>query len=154
MSSDDKDGLDEEVEIDVARRLLRRLIQTQGVNLQDLDKQFGYTRGYVSRLLHGATRLNYQHILRILRAIDVDPSLYFATLHPVRPVRRPAEAKRLEELRSLVDRLGRLLPSAAEIEILSPTPSADEDIETRIDEAVRTVLARRRTRRAPRQDQS
>jgi hypothetical protein len=154
MPPDKENDPEHEDELDAARRLLRHLIRVQEVNLQDLDKRFGYTRGYVSRLLHGDTRLTYQHVLQILKAIDVEPALYFSTLHPQRQLRRQAEAERIEELRTLIGRLGRLLPIAGEVEVLAPTPSADEDIDTRIQEAVRTVLARRQPRRSRRNEES
>lgn len=131
--------------LDAARQFLRRLIQAQGITLQDLDKRLGFTRGYVSRLLHGETHLTYQHILQILEAIEIDPSVYFATLHPQRRQRREPEALHIEELRELVHRLHRILPAAGEPDRPVAAPPSEEDVETRIQEAVRTVLAERAT---------
>ena len=139
MSSPEESGR----RLDAARQFLRRLIQAQGITLQDLDKRLGFTRGYVSRLLHGETRLTYQHILEILEAIDIDPSIYFSTLHPQRQHRREPEALRIEELRELVSQLHRILPAAEEsIPALAP-PASEEDVEARIQDAVREVLAER-----------
>src|SRR5262245_61578188 len=47
----DRSASGEEQELATIRDLLRRLIQAKGFTLQDLDAQFGYSRGYMSRLL-------------------------------------------------------------------------------------------------------
>jgi transcriptional regulator with XRE-family HTH domain len=65
-----------------ARRLLVLLIRVTGWTQRRLDRQLGYSVGYVSRLLTGNTKLLYTHILEILKAIGVEPARFFEVLHP------------------------------------------------------------------------
>jgi transcriptional regulator with XRE-family HTH domain len=127
-------------DIEAARLLLRRLIRAQGLTLQEIDAKLQYARGYLSRIVNGETRLTYQHILDILRAIDVPPSLYFTTLHPPAP-RPSAEQPLLQELRAVLDRLLPSLPPPANPPEPLPTIS-DDDLQARIDAAVRAVRRR------------
>jgi len=128
--------------LQAARTLLRRLIQAQGFTLGEIDAKLHYARGYVSRLIHGQARLTYQHILSIMKSIELEPALFFSTLHPYSS-QPPAElAAGLRELRTLFDRV---LPPAGEASPLA-TPLAavsDQDLDARIEAAVRTVRRNR-----------
>jgi hypothetical protein len=132
---------DPEDDLETARDLLRALIQAQGYNLQALDAKLAFARGHVSRLLTGATRLTYGQILEILRAIEVEPSLFFSTLHPY-PQQAPptgVEPAVIEDLRAVLERL---LPSPAPSHV-APLPVSTEDVQARIDAAVRAVRRQR-----------
>ena len=128
-----------------ARTLLRSLIEARGYNLQDLDAKLHFRRGYVSRLLHGRTRLTYGQILEILELIGVDPSLYFSTLHPYR---RASESQPLtfEDLRAI---LGRILP-ADQLEPLEEhrleSSPPDLGLEARISATVNALVRDRNPR--------
>ena len=131
-----------------ARTLLRSLIEARGFNLQDLDARLHFRRGYVSRLLHGRTRLTYGQIIEILELIAVDPSLFFSTLHPYS--RPPAsEPLTFEDLRAI---LGKILPAdqlgTLEEHRSRPLPPED-DIETRIEAAIDAVARERHLRERP-----
>ena len=156
MAPDESNGPDDpgNPEVAAALELLRRLIAARRMSLGELDDQLGHARGYLSRLLQGRTRLTYDILLKLIRAVDVDPAFFFSTLHPPRrrkgylptpPPREPAAgappapSRRpdLAELRALL--LQQLRHSLPELE--EAPPMTDEDLETRILAAVQEILA-------------
>jgi transcriptional regulator with XRE-family HTH domain len=128
--------------LEAARTLIRRLIQAQGLTLGEIDAKLNYARGYVSRLIHGQARLTYKHILDITEAIEVNPALFFSTLHPY-PAAPPRELEAgLRELRAVFDRV---LPPVKDPAPPPEVPSgfSAQNLQERIESAVRTVRRNR-----------
>src|ERR1700759_3763331 len=71
-----------EDEVRRATKLLETVMQAAGLTRKDLDQRLGAGPGYVSQVLTGRMELKLRHILAILRALDVEPSLFFQTLYP------------------------------------------------------------------------
>jgi transcriptional regulator with XRE-family HTH domain len=146
---DTSSGPTEWPENDAAIELLRRLIATRRISMGELDDQLGHARGYVSRLLQGKIRLTYEGILSVLKVLNIDPNLYFTTLHPPpRPgafraaspasLAAAASSRRahVAELRALLlEQLREALPELEEVPRL-----ADDDLEARILATVQTLL--------------
>jgi hypothetical protein len=134
----------ENPQVIAARKALERFIRGTGWKLQEIDAKLGYTRGWVSRVLHGDIRLTYEYILDILGVIGVAPHLFFLTLHPSTVPRRrpvtPVGGDFVAETRALAERLLSMLPpeAAAQPEL---RVESDDELEARLSEAVRLVLA-------------
>jgi transcriptional regulator with XRE-family HTH domain len=122
-------------EVRRATKLLETVMQAAGLTRKDLDQRLGAGPGYVSQVLTGRMELKFRHILAILRALDVEPSVFFQTLYPEN---RPAtDAVVMEEFLRRFQRLG-FGSSAAP----PPTSSLDpQELERMIQNAVRAALA-------------
>ena len=130
-----------EDEVHRATRLLETVIQAAGATRKELDLKLGAGPGYVSQVLTGRMELKLRHILSILRALGVEPSLYFSTLYP--EDRQSSDSVVMEEFLRRFEKLG--LGNKA------PEPSAGAPLDPQtlhelIQEAVRSALAEQQTK--------
>lgn len=122
-------------EVRRATKLLETIMQAAGMTRKDLDQKLGAGPGYVSQVLTGRMELKFRHILAILRALDVEPSVFFQTLYPED---RPAtDAVVMEEFLRRFQKLGFGAQAAP-----PPTSSINpQELEKMIQSAVRAALA-------------
>ncbi|HYG62691.1 MAG TPA: helix-turn-helix transcriptional regulator [Thermoanaerobaculia bacterium] len=128
--------IDEEVRR--ATKLLETVMQAAGLTRKDLDQKLGAGPGYVSQVLTGRMELKYRHILAILRALDVDPGVFFQTLYP--ESKPSSDVAMMEEFLKRFQKLGFGRPP----EPVPPPPSARLDsgeLEKLIQNAVRAALS-------------
>jgi len=71
-----------EGEIHRARKLLGALIHLSNKSRQEIDELLDNCRGQTSQLLTGRVAMRYEHILRVLDAINIPPGDFFRTLFP------------------------------------------------------------------------
>jgi len=121
-------------EVRRATKLLETVMQAAGLTRKDLDQKLGAGPGYVSQVLTGRMELKLRHIIAILRALEVEPAVFFQTLYPEN---RPAtDAVVMEEFLRRFQQLG-FGPRPAQ-----PAPALDtQGLETLIRSAVRAALA-------------
>jgi transcriptional regulator with XRE-family HTH domain len=127
-----------EDEVRRATKLLETVMQAAGLTRKDLDQRLGAGPGYVSQVLTGRMELKLRHILAILRALDVEPGLFFQTLYP--DARPATDQAVMEEFLKRFQKLG--FGTAAPP---PPAPPALDpgELEKLIQSAVRTALAER-----------
>jgi hypothetical protein len=82
--------------------------------------------------------LKLRHVLSILRALDVAPSVFFSTLYP--EGRDPSDAVVMEEFLRRFEKLGLGARPAVAPAVLPMDPQQLQDL---VREAVRTALAER-----------
>lgn len=121
-------------EVRRATKLLETVMQAAGLTRKDLDQRLGAGPGYVSQVLTGRMELKFRHILAILRALDVEPNIFFQTLYPED---RPAtDAVVMEEFLRRFQKLGFGAQPAP-----PPSPALDpQELEKMIQNAVRAAL--------------
>jgi DNA-binding transcriptional regulator YdaS (Cro superfamily) len=121
-------------EVRRATKLLETVMQASGLTRKDLDLKLGAGPGYVSQVLTGRMELKFRHILAVLRALEVEPNVFFQTLYPEH---RPAtDAVVMEEFLRRFQKLGFGTPSAP-----PPSPAVDpRELEQMIQNAVRAAL--------------
>lgn len=121
-------------EVRRATKLLETVMQAAGLTRKDLDQKLGAGPGYVSQVLTGRMELKLRHIIAILRALEVEPTVFFQTLYPEN---RPAtDAVVMEEFLRRFQQLG-FGPRPAQ-----PAPALDtQGLETLIRSAVRAALS-------------
>lgn len=121
-------------EVRRATKLLETVMQASGLTRKDLDLKLGAGPGYVSQVLTGRMELKFRHILAVLRALEVEPNVFFQTLYPEN---RPAtDAVVMEEFLRRFQKLGFGAPSAP-----PPSPAVDpRELEQMIQNAVRAAL--------------
>ncbi len=125
-----------EDEVRRATKLLETVMQAAGLTRKELDQKLGAGPGYVSQVLTGRMELEFRHILAILRALDLQPGVFFQTLYPEnRPM---TDAGVMEEFLRRYQNLGfggRPAPPP-------PTSTVDpQELERIIQSAVRTALS-------------
>jgi transcriptional regulator with XRE-family HTH domain len=131
-----------EDEVRRATKLLETVMQATGMTRKDLDQKLGAGPGYVSQVLTGRMELKLRHILAILRALEIEPSLFFQTLYP--EARPSTDQTVMEEFLKRFQNLGFAGGAAAggarPSRAPSPVLSASE-LERLIQSAVRTALS-------------
>jgi transcriptional regulator with XRE-family HTH domain len=122
-------------EVRRATKLLETVMQAAGLTRKDLDQKLNAGPGYVSQVLTGRMELKFRHILAILRALEVEPSVFFQTLYPEN---RPAtDAVVMEEFLRRFQKLGfGAQPAPPPKPVLDP-----QELERMIQNAVRAALA-------------
>ena len=121
-------------EVRRATKLLETVMQAAGLTRKDLDQKLGAGPGYVSQVLTGRMELKLRHIIAILRALEVEPTIFFQTLYPEN---RPAtDAVMMEEFLRRFQQMG-FGPRPAQ-----PAPALDtQELEALIRTAVRAALS-------------
>ncbi|HEV8580559.1 MAG TPA: helix-turn-helix transcriptional regulator [Thermoanaerobaculia bacterium] len=122
-------------EVRRATKLLETVMQAAGLTRKDLDQKLGAGPGYVSQVLTGRMELKFRHILAMLRALEVAPTVYFQTLYPEN--RPSSDAVVMEEFLRRFQKLGFGAQPAP-----PPVPPLDpQELERMIQNAVRAALA-------------
>ena len=122
-------------EVRRATKLLETVMQAAGLTRKDLDQRLGAGPGYVSQVLTGRMELKLRHVLSILRALEVEPSVFFQTLYPEN--RPSTDTVVMEEFLRRFQKLGFGPPSAP-----PPAPALDpHDLERMIQNAVRAAMS-------------
>ena len=125
-----------EEEVRRATKLLETVMQAAGLTRKDLDQKLGAGPGYVSQVLTGRMELKFRHILAILKALEVDPGVFFQTLYP--ESKPSGDVAMMEEFLKRFQKLGFGKPP----EPPPPSPSLDsQELEKLIQNAVRSALA-------------
>lgn len=122
-----------EDEVRQAARLLESLIQAAGVPESELERRLDVSPGYVGRVLSGEIELKLRHILSLLRALEIEPALFFESLYPAQPQRGTI---RMEDLQERLQELGLDRPS-------EPPAVVVDDLERLVQGAVRAALSRK-----------
>src|SRR5262245_60358040 len=127
-------------EVRRATKLLETIMQAAGLTRKDLDQRLGAGPGYVSQLFTGRMELKVRHILAILRAVDVQPGVFFQTLYPEGPP--VADRLLMEEFLKRYKKLGLepQRPAGGGVP-QPPAPAVDYgELHQLIQSAVRSVL--------------
>lgn len=66
--------------------LLKVSLKILGVTHRDLARRLEMSPSYVSKLFSGASDLRLDHIIRICRAVDLEPSEFFGLAYPRQPL--------------------------------------------------------------------
>jgi transcriptional regulator with XRE-family HTH domain len=125
--------IDEEVRR--ATKLLETVMQAAGLTRKDLDQKLGAGPGYVSQVLTGRMELKFRHVLAILRALDVEPSVFFQTLYPEN--RPSSDTVVMEEFLRRFQKLGFGPPATPP----AAPPLDPQDLERMIQNAVRAAMS-------------
>ncbi|MEM6457426.1 MAG: helix-turn-helix transcriptional regulator [Acidobacteriota bacterium] len=64
------------------RGQLRILVQQHRLSQRAIEDRIGIARGYLSQILSGHVALKYRHVVAVLNALGVAPSVFFDRLYP------------------------------------------------------------------------
>lgn len=105
-------------ELERARSLIAALIRLSGQDRQTLDRELGEGRGFTSQILVGRVKLRFEHVLRIIDGLHLEPAVFFALLYPI----PPDDRERLAQVAAWVERL-----RLAGFEVERPAPPASPE---------------------------
>lgn len=125
-----------EDEVRRATKLLETVMQATGLTRKELDQRLGAGPGYVSQVLTGRMELKFRHILAILRALDVEPNVFFQTLYP--GDRPTSDQTVMEEFLKRFQKLGLNAAPAPQPPAVDP-----RELERLVESAVRAALGDR-----------
>src|SRR5262245_29598280 len=125
-----------EDEVRRATKLLETVMQAAGLTRKELDQRLGAGPGYISQVLTGRMELKFRHVLAILQALDVDPSVFFQTLYP--GDRPSSDQVVMEEFLKRLQKLGFGAGPPPQ-----PPPVDPQELERLVQSAVRAALGGR-----------
>jgi transcriptional regulator with XRE-family HTH domain len=62
--------------------LLRVCLRILGITNKDIARRIGLSPSFVSKLFSGSSEMRLDHVIRICRAADLDPSEFFSLAYP------------------------------------------------------------------------
>jgi transcriptional regulator with XRE-family HTH domain len=132
-------AVDEEVTRLLA--LLDDLIRLSKRSQRDLEREFGFGNGVLSKILSGQISPKLQHALLIAYGLGLAPAEFFALAYADR--KRTEEPPLVRQLKAAEGwQLGEPAPVSASVPPMPPMPD-DEQLDRRIEAAVERVLKRR-----------
>jgi transcriptional regulator with XRE-family HTH domain len=70
-------------EVEQVLKTLKSAIRILGYTVRDLEKQLGYSYGYMSRVFSGTIELKVEHVIEIAGALGISPDELWAFVYPV-----------------------------------------------------------------------
>ena len=113
--------------------VLDELIGRSRLTKADVEQRLHWAKGRLTKLLQGTYELKVRHVLSVLEAINVQPLHFYALVH------RSADSGRGNSLaESLIAAFE--AQGAQPLPLLLPALLTPEELDTRIEDAVRRVL--------------
>jgi len=105
-------------EVERVRNALDRLVRVAGLTYADVDKRLAEGRGFTTRVLHGVVGLKLEHIIAILKVLEIHPGDFFRLLFP-RPASQSGGSSIARLLRLIQDPEPAEEPSNPDVESLA-----------------------------------
>jgi len=120
-------------------KILRTAVRVLGFTNQELEDKLGVYHGYLGRLFKGAIQLQYEDIVRIARALDMEPAEIFQLAYPQGPGSATEGAQRLRET------LGALQPAPAPSTSAAPPAAApaSSSLSTALEQELEKMVQRK-----------
>lgn len=121
-----------EERVKAAREALRRAIAESGISQREVERRAGLKEKYLQGVFLGRTELRAEHIYLVLEHIEMEPSRFFASLHPQQGSPPPSSGYLLvpappaPDFAAELDQLEQRLGSRMEEQIRSSLQSALE----------------------------
>lgn len=128
---------EDDEEVRQAIKLIEAVMRVQSVTKKDLDRRLGKATGYFAQVLSGRLELKYRHVSSILRALEVDPGVFFRALYPEQAAEAMASGRGMERFLGSLHRMGLAVRS----ELPPPAGIDADELERRIRGAIQEALA-------------
>jgi transcriptional regulator with XRE-family HTH domain len=114
---------------------LKTAIKVLGFTVRDIEKELGYSNGYLSRVFSGAIELKVEHVIDIAKALGMAPEEILAFVYP--HLKDPPSPAAWE----LWQRVGGAAPTGTfRIRKMSEDEAAEEKLERSLRRALGRVL--------------
>jgi hypothetical protein len=84
-------------ETELLLKVLRTAVRVLGYTNQEIEDKLGVYHGYLGRLFKGSIQLQFEDIVRITHALDMEPAELFQLVYPQTPNPATEGVKRLRE---------------------------------------------------------
>ena len=118
--------------------ILRTAVRVLGYSNQQLEDKLGVYHGYLGRVFKGVINLQFEDVVRIARALEMEPAELFQLAYPVTPDPPTEGAQRLRERLRPLQPPGLAVQAAAE----PPPPGAPPDTASGLGAAIEQELER------------
>jgi transcriptional regulator with XRE-family HTH domain len=115
--------------------VLRAAMRVLDVPVRELEKRMGLSSSYLSRLLSGKLPLRFDQLIRIARALGIEPAHLFHEAFPY----RPQPGHRGEAMSTVEGAIRALSPAPPEPE---PAPIGPDEIEALMEKTLRRLFER------------
>lgn len=78
--------------------VLKVSLRILGVTNREIARRMGMSPSYISKLFSGGSEMRLDHVIRICRAIGIEPAEFFTFAYPVPPRSTTPSAARLREM--------------------------------------------------------
>ena len=78
--------------------LLKVTLRLLGVTNREVARRMGMSPSYISKLFSGTSELRLDHVIRICRAVSLEPAEFFSLAYPRQPAGTSVAASTLREL--------------------------------------------------------
>lgn len=78
--------------------VLKVCLRILGVTNREVARRMGISPSYLSKLFSGGSDIRLDHVIRICRAIGLEPAEFFSMAYPVRSKTSSATAARIQEM--------------------------------------------------------
>jgi transcriptional regulator with XRE-family HTH domain len=78
--------------------LLKVALRILGVTNREVARRMGISPSYISKLFSGTSEMRLEHVIRVLRAIDLEPVEFFSLAYPRHPATSSPAATQLRDL--------------------------------------------------------
>lgn len=78
--------------------VLKVSLRILGVTNREVARRMGMSPSYLSKLFSGGSEMRLDHVIRICRAIGIEPVEFFTMAYPVPPRNATVSAARLREM--------------------------------------------------------
>jgi transcriptional regulator with XRE-family HTH domain len=78
--------------------LLKVTLRLLGVTNREVARRMGMSPSYISKLFSGTSELRLDHVIRICRAVSLEPAEFFTLAYPRQPAGSSVAASTLREL--------------------------------------------------------
>jgi transcriptional regulator with XRE-family HTH domain len=115
--------------------LVKVTLRILGLSNREVARRLGMSPSYLSKLLSGAADLRLDHLIRICKAVEMEPAEFFGLAYPLPALRASVTQGRLREM------LHDLLPMSSPPPPPLP-PLVERASEKEIQELLRSALER------------
>lgn len=120
-------------------QILRTAVRVLGYSNQQLEDKLGVYHGYLGRIFKGTINLQFEDIVRIARALEMEPAEVFQLAYPMPPDPPTEGAQRLREKLRPLQPQGTAAPAAAET---APAPASAPTTPSGLSAAIEQELDR------------
>ncbi|HEV8580171.1 MAG TPA: helix-turn-helix transcriptional regulator [Thermoanaerobaculia bacterium] len=124
-------------------QILRTAVRVLGYSNQQIEDKLGVYHGYLGRLFKGTINLQYDDVVRIARALEMEPREIFQLAHPVTSDPPTEGAQRLREKLRPLQPPGTAAPAVAEAQAPAAAPTTASGLGAAIEQELDRLVQRR-----------
>jgi len=124
-------------------KILRTAVRVLGFTNQELEDKLGVYHGYVGRIFKGTIQLQFEDIVKIARALEMDPGEIFQLAYPQTSNGATEGARRLQEALKSLQPAAAPAPEAPAPAAPEPAPSTASGLSAALEQEMERMVQRK-----------